>query len=339
MFQTLHFRLISRFNFHKPSPLFFIMKLSKKALMLVGLLSFVLPITIGSGQALAYETLQVNGGMALNTNNNLRKVDGSPVMTIYRHNVNDIDQHLTRVRHSDGSFSLQQRSTGKCVNAHYLWDGAEINTWNCDPNDADQKFDVINLGNNVEQFRRRGTNLCIDTPFRYDLGRVQLGTCNSSNPNQRWTSTIVSNPTPPFSLPGEMPFSFFRDNWRTWAEYTVRNPFPNKGQNCTWYAHGRMMQLGFSEYTLDSMLGNAGMWDDTAGRGAYVIPNAQAGTIAVWEAGVNGAGSVGHVAVVERVNSNGTIVISESNWPTGSLYGVRTIPANSPSKFIVVPRT
>ena len=134
--------------------------------------------------------------------------------------------------------------------------------------------------------------------------------------------------------------SEFVNNWRNWSEYTSRNPFPGKGANCTWYAHGRMMQLGYSEYALDSMLGNAGTWDNTAGRGAKVVSQPQVPCIAVWEANVGGAGSVGHVAVVERINSDGSILISESNWPTGNTYGTRTIYPGSkwPSKFITVPK-
>jgi surface antigen len=134
----------------------------------------------------------------------------------------------------------------------------------------------------------------------------------------------------------------FASSWRNWPEYTTRNPFPGKGANCTWYAHGRMMQLGYSEYALDSMLGNAGEWDNTAGRGATVTYTPQAPCIAVWEANVGGAGSVGHVAVVERVNSDGSILISESNWPTGTVYRAnRLIYPNTsqwPSKFITVPK-
>ncbi|MFW6359637.1 MAG: CHAP domain-containing protein [Chroococcales cyanobacterium] len=65
--------------------------------------------------------------------------------------------------------------------------------------------------------------------------------------------------------------------------------------------------------------------------------NPQVGAIAVWEAGVNGAGSVGHVAVVERVYDDGSILISESNW-AGTAYNTRRISRYNPSKFIVVPK-
>lgn len=144
----------------------------------------------------------------------------------------------------------------------------------------------------------------------------------------------------PVSIPPSLPPILSPEefaNWINWAEYTTRNPFPDKGMNCTWYAHGRAMQLGYSEFALDSMWGNAGTWDDTASRGATVSSQPQIGAIALWEAGVGGAGSVGHVAIVERVNSDGTILISESNW-AGRAYNLRTISATNPSKFIIVPK-
>jgi surface antigen/predicted chitinase len=132
----------------------------------------------------------------------------------------------------------------------------------------------------------------------------------------------------------------FDNSWQNLSEYTSRNPFPDKGSNCTWYAHGRMMELGYSEAALDTMWGNAGMWDNTAGNGATVSNTPSVPCIAVWEANVGGAGSVGHVAVIEQINPDGSILISESNWPTGTSYGNRTIYPNTskwPSSFIIVP--
>jgi surface antigen/pimeloyl-ACP methyl ester carboxylesterase len=130
------------------------------------------------------------------------------------------------------------------------------------------------------------------------------------------------------------------NSWQNWPEYSSNNPFPYKGQNCTWYAHGRMLQLGYSKTALDTMWGNAGTWDDTAGNGATVSNTPQAPSIAVWEIGVGGAGDFGHVAVVERVNPDGSILISESNW-ADTQYNTRTIsPGDShwPSEFVIVPR-
>jgi surface antigen len=147
-------------------------------------------------------------------------------------------------------------------------------------------------------------------------------------------------PTQPILSPEE-----FASSWQNWSEYTSNNPFPDKGQNCTWYAYGRLKQLGYSSTALDTMLGNAGTWDNTAGNGATVSSIPQAPCIAVWEPGVGGAGSVGHVAVVEQINYNSdgsikSILISESNW-LEQQYDTRTIFRNDshwPSEFILVPK-
>ena len=135
------------------------------------------------------------------------------------------------------------------------------------------------------------------------------------------------------------------NSWQNWPEYSSNNPFPDKGQNCTWYAHGRMLQLGYSKDALNSMIHHAGTWDNEAGNGATVSNTPQAPCIAVWEIGVGGVpsaikGGVGHVAVVERVNPDGSILISESNW-ADTQYNTRTIsPSDShwPSEFVIVPR-
>ena len=134
------------------------------------------------------------------------------------------------------------------------------------------------------------------------------------------------------------------NSWQNWPEYSSNNPFPDKGQNCTWYAHGRMLQLGYSKDALNSMIHHAGTWDNEAGNGATVSNTPQAPCIAVWEIGVGGVpsaikGGVGHVAVVERVNPDGSILISESNW-ADTQYNTRTIsPSDShwPSEFVIVP--
>jgi len=104
-----------------------------------------------------------------------------------------------------------------------------------------------------------------------------------------------------------------------------------------------MLQLGYSPSALNTMSGNAGTWDEYAGNGAFVSSTPQVGAIAVWESGVHGAGSVGHVAVVESVNGDGKITISESNWGPSQRYNIRTISAkdpstDAPSKYIIVPK-
>ena len=130
------------------------------------------------------------------------------------------------------------------------------------------------------------------------------------------------------------------DLWPALPEYTTFNPFPRKGGNCTWYAHGRMMQLGLSKYTLDSMRFNAYTWVDDAARGAVVTLVPEVASIAYWEAGAFYGSTLGHVGVVEAINADGSILISDSS-SSGSAYRTYlTYPGDSrwPTAFITVPK-
>ncbi|MDW7739283.1 MAG: CHAP domain-containing protein [Bacillota bacterium] len=129
------------------------------------------------------------------------------------------------------------------------------------------------------------------------------------------------------------------DLWPELPEYTIFNPFPGKGGNCTWYAHGRMMQLGYSKYALDSMRFNANTWAGAADRGAYVTDSPQVGSIAFWDSYQFYGSALGHVGVVEEVKENGSILISDSS-SSGSAYRTFSVsPGDSrwPTSFIVVP--
>jgi surface antigen len=83
---------------------------------------------------------------------------------------------------------------------------------------------------------------------------------------------------------------------------------------CTWYAKNRRPDL-------PNMLGNGGQWVANAAARGYATGTApRAGAIAE---------TVGHVAYVESVNGDGTIVISEMNGPAGfGVIGTRTVPAS-----------
>ncbi|MEG4629444.1 peptidoglycan DD-metalloendopeptidase family protein [Microcoleus sp. AR_TQ3_B6] len=140
--------------------------------------------------ARAAETFQVNGGYALNTNNSFRLIDGTPRMSLYQHNINDPDQQFDRLSGSSrNSILLRHGSTGKCLNAHYLSNNAEMNVWNCNASDPDQNWNLVNLPSGEFLIRRNGTNFCVDSPTRTNTGRIHLITCDANNANQRWKST------------------------------------------------------------------------------------------------------------------------------------------------------
>ncbi|MEM9946744.1 MAG: RICIN domain-containing protein [Cyanobacteria bacterium P01_D01_bin.36] len=163
----------------------------KKTLAVAGLLAVALPMSFTAGEAKAVETFRLESGVALNTNNRFRRIYGQPRMSLWRHNINDRDQQFTRLRNPDGSYRLQHRSTGKCLNAHHKWNGGEVNVWPCNPHDADQKFDFVNVGSGASLIRRRGTNLCVDAPTFTNYGRIHLWQCMSGNPHQRWFSNNI----------------------------------------------------------------------------------------------------------------------------------------------------
>ncbi len=89
--------------------------------------------------------------------------------------------------------------------------------------------------------------------------------------------------------------------------YSGSNPMPYGW--CTWYAWQRRYELGMP---LPTGLGNARYWDDQL-YGAYRIDrNPEPGAVFVAEGGY-----YGHVGIVESVNGDGTITISDMNGPQG----------------------
>ena len=80
---------------------------------------------------------------------------------------------------------------------------------------------------------------------------------------------------------------------------------------CTWWAAMRRNQIG---KPVDAHMGNGAQWNDTAARLGYKVSNSpKPGDVMCFEGGVLGSdGYYGHVAVVEQVNSDGSILISQS---------------------------
>ncbi len=106
--------------------------------------------------------------------------------------------------------------------------------------------------------------------------------------------------------------------------YSGSNPMPYGW--CTWYAWQRRYDLG---RPLPSGLGNARYWDDQLW-GSYAIDrNPIPGDVFVDESGY-----YGHVGIVDSVNADGTITISDMNGPQGwGRIATRVIDANTWPRF------
>ncbi len=129
------------------------------------------------------------------------------------------------------------------------------------------------------------------------------------------------------------------EQWPDLPEYTTFNPFPYKGANCTWYAHGRMMQLGYCTYALDTMRFSAHTWADFANRGAVVSDEPEAGSIAFWDGNAAFGSYLGHVGVVEKLKEDGAILISDSSSSRDpyNTFLIKPDDRRWPTAFIIVP--
>ena len=92
------------------------------------------------------------------------------------------------------------------------------------------------------------------------------------------------------------------------------NVFPY-GQ-CTWYADQRFYQL-HGVYVPWASSANAWQWSTRAAEyGWRVSSRPIPGSIIVLQRGVQGASWAGHVGIVERINRNGSVIVSSMNWGT-----------------------
>lgn len=92
--------------------------------------------------------------------------------------------------------------------------------------------------------------------------------------------------------------------------------------NCTYWAYAERL---WANKPIPTSWGNANTWDDNAIADGYVVDHTPA-VSAVYQ---TDAGSLGHVAYVSKVESDGTWEITEMNSLGLNIVGTRTFAANS----------
>nr|WP_139058247.1 CHAP domain-containing protein [Streptococcus parauberis] len=101
---------------------------------------------------------------------------------------------------------------------------------------------------------------------------------------------------------------------------------------CTWYVYNRAQELG---YHFGQFMGNGGDWKNKAGYETTHTP--KAGYALSFSPGQAGADpSYGHVAIVEEVKKDGTVLISESNCIGLGVISYRTFSAAQASQLTYV---
>ncbi len=97
---------------------------------------------------------------------------------------------------------------------------------------------------------------------------------------------------------------------------------------CTAYAFNRRAELG---KPIGSNWGNAESWATYARAGGFVVDKTPAAG-AVFQTG-GGYSGLGHVGVVERVNADGSVYVSEMNYAGWNVISYRTIPASQVGNY------
>jgi surface antigen len=102
------------------------------------------------------------------------------------------------------------------------------------------------------------------------------------------------------------------------------------GHNCTNYVAWRLITAGVPQPRTHP--GNATDWAFRAMLDSYEVNNTPAiGSVAHWDGGAAGYSADGHVAYVEKINDDGTILVSEDFWLGGSQVGPLTYRVVDPA--------
>ncbi len=276
------------------------------------------------------------------------KFDGTQRAFVLQYNPNDKEQRFDQLPGNRGGYLYRVEGTNLCLNNRYNQNGAAINVWNCDANDPDQNWRQINPAGSSIELQNVTTGRCADSRSR-DVApnNLQVWDCIPGNPNQQFNVVVGATPapTPPS---GNINFNsrLYRENNPFWnSGFAPKSTYPPNPKladakgNCTWYANGRAKELGRNSSRVDTMYKDASEWGKQAVSARLQTGKPQVGAIAQWD--TSATYPDGHVAVVEKVNSDGSIVISESSYSKvigttyDFLYRTRTISATDPTRFII----
>lgn len=102
---------------------------------------------------------------------------------------------------------------------------------------------------------------------------------------------------------------------------------------CTWYAANRRASIG---KPIPRNLGNAVTWASLASSaGLSVDGKPKAGDV-LWHKNTYIAGGLGHVGFVEKVNDDGSINVSDMNFPIWGGVTYRTVPQDEISGYLFI---
>lgn len=102
---------------------------------------------------------------------------------------------------------------------------------------------------------------------------------------------------------------------------------------CTWHVANRRSAIG---KPIPRNLGNAVTWASLAGVAGLDVGEDPAAGAVLWHKNTYIAGGYGHVGFVEKVNPDGSILVSDMNYPVWNGVTTRTIQSNEFDSYLFI---
>ncbi len=97
---------------------------------------------------------------------------------------------------------------------------------------------------------------------------------------------------------------------------------------CTYYAYNRRAEIG---QPIGGNWGNAVSWAAMARASGFAVDHTPEAGAVIQNGG--GWGGYGHVGIVERVNSDGSLLVSDMNYAGWNIISTRSVPASSVGNY------
>jgi surface antigen len=123
------------------------------------------------------------------------------------------------------------------------------------------------------------------------------------------------------------------------STYSFSNIQPVYGGNgysygyCTWHAANRRAEIG---RPIPRNLGNAVTWASIAAAAGLAVGEQPTAGAVLWHRNTYIAGGYGHVGFVEKINSDGSALVSDMNYPSWNAVTYRTIPPEEFSQYLFI---
>lgn len=210
-------------------------------------------------------------------------------------------------------------------NYNYTWEG----NWNPSSrygNQAQQQVANTTPSNNTASSNNEAASNTNYSQPAFNAAPNGGGSGESSNASSNQNNVRVTTTQAPTSS-NQATTSNSSSNVSTTTTSTSR---PSTGGGANLYTSGQCTYYAFSKRPdLGSTWGNANNWASAAAQSGYTVNNNPSSGAVLQST----AGGYGHVAYVDKVNSDGSIQVSEMNYQGVGVVSTRTISASAAGSY------